>query len=345
MKSMRALHTHPQLSPALTALILVLLFALRSMAEDLPQPKFVLAWGEPGDGPGQFHSPIGLAIGKDDEVVVTDLNNARVQRFTTEGKHLGSFDLPLDMPPRKTNLAGGIAIDDEGLIYLSYMGQHKIEVYTKAGMLVRSWGTGAKASGDGELNQPGGLAFLADGNLIVADQGNHRVQKFDRAGKFLGKFGQHGDQPGQFGGGFNAGSRFGGPHFVARDSQGRLYTTEAGMGRVQQLSPDGQPLLAWGSKTDEPGGFGAYELNGVATSVGPIGVFIDRADRVWVSSLNDRVQCFTPEGKLLYRLGGSGSKPGEFEQPHGLAMDSAGCLYVADAGNQRIQKFELPKEE
>jgi sugar lactone lactonase YvrE len=332
---------HP---PARISIVLLLCAIAPSLsAEEAAQPKFLLAWGEHGEGAGQFHSPIGLAISKQDEVIVTDLNNARLQRFSTEGHHLGGFDLPLDMPPRKTNLAGGVAIDDEGLIYLSYMGQHKIEVYTKAGMLVRSWGTGAKASGDGELNQPGGIVFLADGTLIVADQGNHRLQRFDREGKFLGKFGQHGDQPGQFGGGFNAGSRFGGPHFVSRDSKGRLYTTEAGMGRVQQLSPDGQPLLAWGNKSDEPGGFGAYVLNGISTSVGPIGVFVDPKDRVWISSLNDRVQCFTPEGKLIYQLGGSGAEPGQFEQPHGMAMDSQGNLYVADAGNQRIQKFAVPK--
>ena len=63
---------------------------------------------------------------------------------------------------------------------------------------------------------------------------------------------------------------------------------------------------------------------------------------MWVSSLNDRVQLFTPEGKFLLGLGGTGKGPGQFARPHGLAVDSKGNLYVADAGNQRIQKFEVP---
>ena len=63
----------------------------------------------------------------------------------------------------------------------------------------------------------------------------------------------------------------------------------------------------------------------------------NRADR---RRLNDRVQCFTPDSKFLFGLGGSGSDSGQFTHPHGMAFDSHGHLYIADAGNQRIQKFE-----
>jgi hypothetical protein len=63
---------------------------------------------------------------------------------------------------------------------------------------------------------------------------------------------------------------------------------------------------------------------------------------VWVSSLNDRVQTFTTAGEFLFGLGGTGDGPGRFARPHGMVIDSKGCLYVADAGNQRIQVFEIP---
>jgi streptogramin lyase len=69
---------------------------------------------------------------------------------------------------------------------------------------------------------------------------------------------------------------------------------------------------------------------------------VDKRDRVWVSSLNDRVQAFTPQGKFLFAIGGSGKELGQFARPHGMAMDSKGFLYVCDAGNQRVQKFEVP---
>lgn len=324
-------------------LTLLLLLATTNLLADEPslsEPKFLLAWGQKGDKPGEFYSPIGIAINAQDQVFVTDLNNARVQKFDAGGKYLGGFDLPLDNPPRKTNLAGGIALGGEGLIYLSYMGQHKIAVYSQDGKLVREWGK--KGTGDGEFHQPGGIVFTRDGTLLVADQCNHRVQRFTREGKFLGKWGEHGSQPGQFDGTQPPGSRFGGPHFLALDSQQRLYTTEGMLGRVQQLTLDGMPLAAWGSKGEEPGGFGALQTGFAKVSFGPVAVMIDRHDRVWVSSLNDRVQAFTPEGKYLFGITARGKEPGQLARPHGMAMDSHGHLYVCDAGNQRIQKFAVP---
>jgi sugar lactone lactonase YvrE len=305
------------------------------------QPRFLLAWGQKGDRPGEFYSPIGIAINKKDEVFVTDLNNARLQKFSADGKHLGGFDLPRDEPKRKSSQAGGIAVDDRGYLYLAFMSQHKVRVYTESGVLVREWGQ--RGQGDGDLNMPGGIVLGPADTLYVTDQANHRVQQFTREGKFLAKWGSHGSGPGQFGGNDPAGSRFGGPHFLARDSQGRLYTTEGTVGRVQQLTADGKPLRAWGDKGDQPGGFGALKTGYAKNSFGPIAVLVDRHDRVWVSSLNDRVQLFTTEGKFLLGLGGTGKGPGQFARPHGLALDSRGNLYVADAGNQRIQKFAIPE--
>ena len=101
-------------------------------------------------------------------------------------------------------------------------------------------------------------------------------------------------------------------------------------------------MSAWCNKNEVPGGFGEYQFGNLKNTFGPIGVMADRHDRIWVSSMNDRVQAFTPEGKFLFGIGETGDKPGEFEKPHGMAVDSKGHLYVADADNQRIQKFEIP---
>ena len=305
------------------------------------EPKFLLAWGQKGNKPGEFYSPIHIAITPKDEVYVADLNNARVQKFNTRGEYRGGFDLPPDTPPKKSCIVGGLAVSERGEIYVSFMNQHTLRVFSDAGKLIREWGK--RGSGDGEFNQPGVIVLRPDGTLYLTDQCNHRVQKFTMGGKFLAKWGEHGSKPGQFGGGEKAGSRFAGPHFLAQDSQGRLYTTESSLGRVQQFSPEGKPLRAWGDKGNEPGGFGAYKLANLKTGFGPIGILVDRHDRVWVSSLNDRVQCFTPEGKYLFGIGRSGKEPGQFSRPHGMAVDSKGRLYVADSSNQRIQVFAIPE--
>lgn len=307
-------------------------------APGLQQPRVVLQWGHKGSNPGEFYSPICIAVSAADEVFVADVNNARVQQFTTEGKFVAAFDLPVDKQPRKSCQVGGLAIDSTGNLYLAFMIQHKIAVYSKTGKLLRQWGK--LGTGNGEFNQPGGIVIRSDGTIVVNDQCNHRVQVFTKDGQFLRKWGEHGAKPGQFGGPDRAGSRFGGPHFLTQDHRGRLYTTEGFLGRIQQFSADGQPLLAWGDKKKEPGAFGEHQMPNLG-SVGPIGVFADAKDRIWVTSLNHRLQGFTPDGKLLYRLDGIGPDD-PFSHPHGMAADSKGFLYLADSGNQRIVKLEVP---
>lgn len=290
--------------------------------------------------PGQFFSPISISINANDEVYVTDLNNARLQKFSSDGKYIGGFDLPHDAPPRKSCMIGGMAVDNDGHIYLSYMIQHKVVVYSETGEVIREWGK--KGNADGEFFQPGGIIITPDNTIVIADQCNHRVQKFTPEGTFVAKWGEHGEEPGKFGGPEPAGSRFAGPHFLALDTNGHLYTTEGVLGRVQQLTLEGKPLLAWGNKSDDPGGFGAYNFGNAKNSFGPIGIFADKQNRIWVSSLNHRVQCFTPEGKYLFGVTEEGSKEGQLDHPHGISMDSHGILYIADSGNQRIQKFNVP---
>ena len=122
------------------------------------------------------------------------------------------------------------------------------------GKLLREWGR--KGTGDGEFQLPGSIALGPDGLLYVPDQGNSRVQKFTREGKFVGKWGEHGKEPGQFGGGQAAGGRFAGPQFVAFDRAGNVYTTDAALDRVQKFTPEGKLLAFWGTESAEPGGFG-----------------------------------------------------------------------------------------
>lgn len=293
----------------------------------LPPPKFVLQRGKRGKAEGEFDIPIGIAIDAADVIYVTEFRNNRVQKFSTEGKFLSMFAVE--------KMPGGIAVDPQGNVYVAPMMSHKICVYSPAGKLLREWGKQGK--GDGEFDQPGGIAIAKDGAVYVADQVNRRVQKFTADGKFLLKWGEYGKKPGQFDGVEKLPNRTGGPNFVALDQQGFVYTTEAALGRIQKFTPQGKPLIAFGDNTTTPGGFGGRPKN----LPGPIALCIDRLGRIWVSSTNNRVQLFSPQGKLLTGFFDlkDGVEPGRFHTPHGLALDSKGCLYVCDSQNGRIQKF------
>src|SRR6266851_6680484 len=55
---------------------------------------------------------------------------------------------------------------------------------------------------------------------------------------------------------------------------------------------------------------------------------------------NARIVKFSKDGKFIKAWGKEGKGQGEFDEPHGLAMDSAGRLFVADRANSRIQIFD-----
>lgn len=301
--------------------------------DSLAPPRFVLAWGRQGQGNGEFSACIGVAIDKNDVVYTSEFRNRRVQRFTTEGKFLGGFKVQ--------PFAGGLAVGPDGTVYIGHWNSNKVAVYSASGRLLREWGK--KGTADGEFQLPGSVALGPDGLLYVPDQGNSRVQKFTTEGRFVGQFGKHGSEPGEFGGTQHAGGRFAGPQFVAFDRAGNVYATDAALGRVQKFTPEGKLLDHWGSKSDGPGGFGGpppVGKNGVAGLGGPIAICVDREDRVWVGGTNNKVQQFTNSGKFLRAVGGRGEGPGQFHTPHGLALDSRECLYVADTMNSRIQKFD-----
>ena len=58
-----------------------------------------------------------------------------------------------------------------------------------------------------------------------------------------------------------------------------------------------------------------------------------------VDSGNNRLQVFTPDGKLVATCGKGGTGDGEFNQPWGITLDKDGNIYVADWKNHRVQKL------
>jgi DNA-binding beta-propeller fold protein YncE len=310
-------------------------------AQPKVQPvRFVLEWGKKGTKAGEFHFPIGIAINKADEVFVTDFYNDRVQKFSAAGKFLAA----IAVPPHP----GGIGLDKAGNIYVTHFGVAKpkdvrkpdmVSVHTPEGKLLRAWGKAG--TGDGEFDMPGGIAVRGD-RVYVADQTNRRVQVFDARGKFLFKWGKYGTKAGEFGGNVSPKSRVGGPQFLALDPAGNVFTTEGSMGRIQKFTADGKYLQAWGDNASKPGSFGGKFKPIPGNLQGPIGICIDKQERLWISAVCGRIQLFTKTGKFLFGFGDEqGSRPGKFLAPHGLALDSRGHLYVVDAYNHRIQKFAV----
>ena len=137
------------------------------------------------------------------------------------------------------------------------------------------------------------------------------------------------------------------PHGFHVDRDGNVWVTDApfvqGVGaankghQVVKFSPQGEILLRLGV----PGETGNDERHFNMPSdvhTAPNGdIFV--ADGHGGNS-NARIVKFASDGTYITAWGEAGSEPGQFNTPHGLAMDSQGRLFVADRGNSRIQIFD-----
>jgi sugar lactone lactonase YvrE len=136
------------------------------------------------------------------------------------------------------------------------------------------------------------------------------------------------------------------PHGIFVDAQDNVWVTDAvgfgaeppGLGHVvYKFSPSGQLLMTLGRKGQSGRGRDTFRKPS-AVLVAPNGeIFVaDGHD----AEGNNRIVKFSAEGRYLKEWGATGAEAGEFRDPHALAMDSRGRLFVADRGNSRIQIFD-----
>ena len=153
------------------------------------------------------------------------------------------------------------------------------------------------------------------------------IQKFDAGGRLVASFGA---------GMFNY------PHGLFVDAEGNVWVSDGraknGKGHtVLKFSPGGKLLMTLG----KPGVAGdAPDLFN-----GPSDILVAPNGTIFVADghggdTNARIVKLTKEGKFIKAWGKKGTAPGEFDSPHGLAMDSSGRLFVADRTNSRIQIFD-----
>ena len=190
-------------------------------------------------------------------------------------------------------------------------------------------------SGIDAWGQTIGLDIDADGNLWVfhrcfatsCDEGRENVTpvlKYDPSGRIVDSWGE---------------GMFIWPHGFFLDVEGNVWTTDArgedGKGhQVFKFTPDGKLLMTLG--TAGVAGDGQNTFDGPAdVAVAPNGdIFVVDGHG------NNRVVKFAKDGRFIMEWGGAGTGPGEFNEPHSLAFDSRGRLFVGDRVNQRIQVFD-----
>jgi peptidylamidoglycolate lyase len=124
------------------------------------------------------------------------------------------------------------------------------------------------------------------------------------------------------------------PHGLSIDAADNVWLTDVGRHQVFKLSHDGDLLLTMGE--DRVPGADSEHFN-LPTDVA---VLKDGGFFVSDGYANTRVVKFSSEGQFQFQWGEKGSKDGQFDLPHGIAVDSESRVYVADRSNARVQVFD-----
>jgi DNA-binding beta-propeller fold protein YncE len=186
-----------------------------------------------GTGAGRMGRPINITIDADGTKYVADLGRNQVLVYDRTDRFVAAFGDKGQFKPVDAQVIGE-------RLYVADLEHHEVQVLDKqSGKLLFKFGKPGSAE-EGALFQPTNLAHGPDGNLCVVETGNFRVSCFTPEGKFLRRFGETGQAPGQF-------AR---PKGIAIDRAGRIYVGDAAFQNVQIFDQQGRVLMAFGQPAD-----------------------------------------------------------------------------------------------
>jgi DNA-binding beta-propeller fold protein YncE len=313
--------------------------------------------GLDGESAGAMNEPQGVAFGPEGNLFVADKKNNRIDVFAPDGTFVRAFGKGVNPgggdvctiecePGESTGVAGamngptGIAADS-GALYVSDYGNGRIDVFSPGGTFVRAFGKGVNTGpGDpdvcttvcqgalvgpsaGMMRLPLAVAVGPDNQILVADTANNRIDVFSPAGTFVRAFGKGvntgpGDpdvcttacKEGIEGVGDDVAGALSVPSGITANTAGTLFVAEEANNRVSEFSIDGGFVRAFGEGVDT--GAAAFQICTLASGC----------------------QQGVAEGTI----------PGATPEPHGLAVDCRGALYVTEelAAFARVERFGEP---
>jgi DNA-binding beta-propeller fold protein YncE len=171
-----------------------------------------------------------------------------------------------------------------------------------------------------EIGYPSAVTMDDKGTIYVLQRGEKAdpLLVLDRDGKILRSWGK---------------GMYTIPHSIRIDPQGNIWTVDSSSSMVYKFTPQGKKLMEISVGGQPSGRTGAIGTTDIAFA--PNGhLFISDGYG------NARVLEYTAAGERLREWGSAGTGPGQFRQPHGIAIDDQNVIYVADRLNGRLQRFD-----
>jgi sugar lactone lactonase YvrE len=246
----------------------------------------------------------------------------------------------------------GLALTGHSL-YIADSGNHRIRVFDLGSLQINAFaGTGtAGFSGDGGLaslamlNQPIGLAFDGGNLLYVADTQNFRVRAINMSTLAINTIAGNGTLSWSGDGGLASQAQLGNPYAIAVDAAGNQYVADNQNSAVRKIDRSGIITTVAGTGVAGFSGNPGPATNAMLNS--PQGVAVDTAGDLFISDAGNQQVRKVDAGGTITTIAGTGiafysgdKGPGTsatLNFPRGLALDSAGNLYIADAVNNRVR--------
>ena len=309
--------------------------------------------------------PIGVGVDTAGNLFIADLGNHRIRRVDAASGRIatvagnGSIGFSGDGGPATSaslRKPTGVAMDSAGNLFVADFGNHRIcRVDAATGLINSVAGNGTFGfSGDGgpatsaSLRNPTGVVMDSAGNLFVADFGNHRIRRVDAASGRIATVAGNGSIGFSGDGGPATSASLRNPTGVVIDSAGNLFVADFGNHRIRRVD------AASGFITTVAGGGSVVGDGGPAASgslINPIGLGVDATDNLFIADEgNHRIRRVDAASGFITTVAGNGTRgfsgdggpatSASLRNPTGVAIDTAGNLFIADERNHRIRRVD-----
>ena len=284
------------------------------------------------DGPrgvARFHDPVGVAVGPDQTIYVTDFDNSLLRAMKIDGSVTTLVRDPNFQHPF------GIAFSADGKLYVETDDDDLRAQSTMTGTL---WQvdptTGALTVLVRDVGRPRGLLVLPDGRVVLSDNEHNTISLYDPATNAVTLLAGAKDVP-AFLDGKGAAARFNSPYGVALLADGRIAVADSFNNRVRAVALDGTVTTIAGTGL-------AGRVDGAAADASfsaPQALAVDGAGTLYITDLNNfvvrrfvggRVDTVIGSGKFGW-LDASSPRNGEVYGLEGIAFGPAhNLLYLTD---------------